>query len=136
MEAKNMTTPKRPGTKPEGAQTIVTEIEELLAGIEGPLSLNTKKPHSLLMQNQELRPYVDFFSKSRADQDAALEKIKQLPFELRYTPRISRAIQQAFADFDWTIVGIDMLAGLSEDDIAGLFDPDVPAQFSLFLIAL
>ena len=65
-----------------------------------------------LVGSEASKPYVDYFtkaySKNAAGVDAALQVLRDLPLERRYTWRVFSALKWAFADFDDECVRLDL----------------------------
>ena len=65
-----------------------------------------------LVRSEEARPYTDYFmkaySKDAAGVQSALETLRDLPLEKRYTWRVFSALKWAFADFDDECVRLDL----------------------------
>jgi hypothetical protein len=67
-----------------------------------------------LSNSEEARPYVDYFTRSisgdAAGVEAALQALRDLPLEKRYTWRVFSALKWAFADFESASVRLDLLS--------------------------
>jgi hypothetical protein len=65
-----------------------------------------------LVRSEQARPYMDYwmkaYSNDAAGTDAALEVLRDLPLEKRYTWRVFSALKWAFADFDDECVRLDL----------------------------
>ena len=65
-----------------------------------------------LATSEGTRPYLDFLIKSYSDNkaglEAALQVVRDLPLEKRYTWRVFSALKWAFADFEDEYVGLDL----------------------------
>ena len=65
-----------------------------------------------LASSEGTRPYVDYFKKAYSNDaagvEAALEVLRDLPLEQRYTWRVFSALKWAFADFDDEMVRLDL----------------------------
>jgi len=79
------------------------------------ISLNEIKIDPLaqeLVKSEQSRPYTDYwmkaFSNDAAGTEAALEVLRDLPFEKRYTWRVFSALKWGLADFDDECVKLDL----------------------------
>jgi hypothetical protein len=65
-----------------------------------------------LATSQDVQPYLDCLIKAyrnnAAGLEAALEVVRDLPLEKRYTWRVFSALKWAFADFEDEYVGLDL----------------------------
>ena len=65
-----------------------------------------------LATSEDMRPYLDCLMKAYRDNaaglEAALEVIRDLRLEKRYTWRVFSALKWAFADFEDEYVGLDL----------------------------
>jgi hypothetical protein len=65
-----------------------------------------------LATSEETQPYLDCFKKAYSNDaagvDAALQVLRDLPLEKRYTWRVFSALKWAFADFDDEYVRLDL----------------------------
>jgi hypothetical protein len=65
-----------------------------------------------LATSEETQPYLDCFKKAYSNDaagvDAALQVLRGLPLEKRYTWRVYSALKWAFADFDDEYVRLDL----------------------------
>jgi hypothetical protein len=65
-----------------------------------------------LATSEGTRPYLDCLIKSYSDNkaglEAALQVVRDLPLEKRYTWRVISALKWAFADFEDEYVGLDL----------------------------
>jgi hypothetical protein len=67
-----------------------------------------------LSNSEEARHYLDYFTGSisgdAAGVEAALQALRDLPLEKRYTWRVFSALKWAFADFESASVRLDLLS--------------------------
>jgi hypothetical protein len=67
-----------------------------------------------LSNSEDARPYLDYFTRSisgdAAGVEAALQVLRDLPLEKRYTWRVFSALKWAFADFESASVRLDLLS--------------------------
>jgi hypothetical protein len=65
-----------------------------------------------LVRSEQARPYRDYFMKAYSNDAAGVEKalqvLRDLPLEKRYTWRVFSALKWAFADFDDECVKLDL----------------------------
>jgi len=65
-----------------------------------------------LVRSEQSRPYIDYFMKDYSNDAAgvenALQVLRNLPLEKRYTWRVFSALKWAFADFDDECVKLDL----------------------------
>ena len=65
-----------------------------------------------LATSKDVQPYLDCLIKvyrnNAAGLEAALEVVRDLPLEKRYTRRVFSALKWAFADFEDEYVGLDL----------------------------
>lgn len=65
-----------------------------------------------LMRSEQARPYTDYFMKAYSNDTAgienALQTLRDLPLEKRYTWRVISALKWGFADFDDECVKLDL----------------------------
>jgi len=65
-----------------------------------------------LATSQETQPYLDCFKKAYSNNtaglEAALQVVRDLPLEKRYTWRVFSALKWAFADFEDEYVKLDL----------------------------
>jgi hypothetical protein len=65
-----------------------------------------------LVRSEQARPYTDYFMKAYSNDSAgvesALQVLRDLPLERRYTWRVFSALKWAFADFDDECVKLDL----------------------------
>jgi hypothetical protein len=65
-----------------------------------------------LATSEDMRPYLDCLIKAysnNAGLEAALQVVRDLPLEKRYTWRVFSALKWAFADFEDEYVALDLL---------------------------
>jgi|SRR5208282_2313336 len=78
-----------------------------------PLSEITIDPLAQeLLRSEQARPYTDYFMKAFSNDaagiESALQMLRDLPLEKRYTWRVFSALKWAFADFDDECVKLDL----------------------------
>jgi len=65
-----------------------------------------------LVRSEQSRPYIDYFMKDYSNDadgvEKALQVLRDLPLEKRYTWRVFSALKWAFADFDDQYVRLDL----------------------------
>lgn len=65
-----------------------------------------------LVRSEQSRPYTDYFMKAYSNDAGGVEKalqvLRDLPLEKRYTWRVFSALKWAFADFDDECVKLDL----------------------------
>lgn len=65
-----------------------------------------------LVRSEQARPYANYFLKAYSNDNAgvesALQVLRDLPLEKRYTWRVFSALKWAFADFDDECVKLDL----------------------------
>jgi len=65
-----------------------------------------------LVRSEQARPYTDYFMKSYSNDaagvESALQVLRDLPLEKRYTWRVFSALKWAFADFDDECIRLDL----------------------------
>ena len=65
-----------------------------------------------LVRSEQARPYTDYFMKAYSNDAGGVEKaiqvLRDLPLEKRYTWRVFSALKWAFADFDDECVKLDL----------------------------
>ena len=65
-----------------------------------------------LVRSEQARPYMDYFMKAYSNDaagiESALQVLRDLPFEKRYTWRVFSALKWALADFDDECVRLDL----------------------------
>lgn len=65
-----------------------------------------------LVRSEHARPYADYFMKAFSNDaagiESALQVLRDLPLENRYTWRVFSALKWAFADFDDECVRLDL----------------------------
>ena len=65
-----------------------------------------------LVRSEQSRPYTDYWMKAYGNDtagiEAALQVLRDLPLEKRYTWRVFSALKWAFADFDDECVKLDL----------------------------
>jgi len=76
-----------------------------------------------LVRSEQSRPYIDYFMKDYSNDAAgvenALQVLRNLPLEKRYTWRVFSALKWAFADFDDECVRLD-LPNIPEPERTGM----------------
>ncbi|MGA7770675.1 MAG: hypothetical protein WCA27_31125 [Candidatus Sulfotelmatobacter sp.] len=65
-----------------------------------------------LVRSEQARPYTNYFMKAYSNDaagiESALQVLRDLPLEKRYTWRVFSALKWAFADFDDECVRLDL----------------------------
>lgn len=65
-----------------------------------------------LVRSEQARPYTNYFMKAYSNDaagiESALQVLRDLPLEKRYTWRVFSALKWAFADFDDECVKLDL----------------------------
>jgi len=65
-----------------------------------------------LVRSEQFRPYLNYwmkaYSKDAAGVESAIQVVRDLPLEKRYTWRVFSALKWAFADFDDECVKLDL----------------------------